>query len=225
MTAAYFLSMGIRAIHDLSVTLETYMPAWPTNPLVNIVPVGTAARDGYNVESYFSVTHSGTHIDAPYHMLEKGTTVDNLSLSQLVGEGYCIKVNPRGEEIGVSDIENKWKVEYDGKIILLNTGWYKKRGYTKEFQFDFPGLSTDTIDFFITHKPKMIGIDTLGIEPYSHKDFRVHKALLPHGIVFIEDLTNLDALVEGRKYLIVALPLKIKNGSGAMARVIALEED
>jgi kynurenine formamidase len=71
----------------------------------------------------------------------------------------------------------------------------------------------------------MIGIDTLGIELYSHKDFRVHKALLPHGIVFIEDLTNLDALVEGRKYLIVALPLKIKNGSGAMARVIALEED
>jgi kynurenine formamidase len=215
--------MGIRAIYDLSVTLETYMPAWPTNPLVNIVPIGTAARDGYNVESYFSPTHSGTHVDAPYHMLENGTTVDNISLTQLVGEGYCIKIQPKSEEIKLSNIKGKWKKEYDGKIILLNTGWYKKRSYTKEFQFKFPGLSTDTVDFFIQHRPKVIGIDTLGIEPYDHSDFKVHKALLPHGIVFIEDLTNLDKLVEGKKYLIAALPIKIRNGSGAMARVIAID--
>jgi arylformamidase len=215
--------MGIRAIYDLSVTLETYMPAWPTNPLVNIVPIGTAARDGYNVESYFSPTHSGTHIDAPYHMIENGTTVDNISLTQLVGEGYCIKLQPKSEEIKINDIKRKWKKEYDGKIILLNTGWYKKRSYTKEFQFKFPGLSTDTVDFFIQHKPKVIGIDTLGIEPYDHSDFKVHKALLPHGIVFIEDLTNLDKLDEGKKYLIAALPIKIRNGSGAMARVIAMD--
>jgi kynurenine formamidase len=215
--------MGIRAIFDLSVTLETYMPAWPTNPLVNIVPIGTAARDGYNVESYSSLTHSGTHVDAPYHMLENGTTVDNINLTQLVGDGYCIKLNPKSEEIKLSDIRRKWKKEYDGKIILLNTGWYKKRGYNKEFQFKFPGLADDTVEFFIEHKPKVIGIDTLGIEPYSHSDFKVHKALLPHGIVFIEDLANLDQLTEGKKYLIVALPLKIRNGSGAMARVIAID--
>ncbi|MEM3862380.1 MAG: cyclase family protein [Thermoplasmatales archaeon] len=210
-------------IYDLSVTLETYMPGWPTNPLVNIVPTGTVARDGYNVETYYSSTHSGTHIDAPYHMLEDGTTVDNISLTQLVGDGYCIRVQPKDEEIKLNDIEEKWKKDYDGKIILLNTGWSKKRGYTKEFQFKFPGLSIDTMDFFIQHKPKVIGIDTLGIEPYSHSDFRVHKGLLSNGIVFIEDLTNLDQLIEGKKYLIVALPIKIHNASGAMARVIAID--
>ena len=55
--------MEIKAIYDLSVTLKTYMPIWPTNPLVDVKPLGTVVKDGYKVETYFSATHSGTHID------------------------------------------------------------------------------------------------------------------------------------------------------------------
>lgn len=215
--------MEIKAIYDLSVTLSTYMPIWPTNPLVDIKPVGTVARDGYCVETYFSATHTGTHIDAPAHMLENGTTVDELDLKRLVGEGYVIRPNIKGKEITLDLIKPKWKPEYDGKIILINTGWDKKRGFTKEFQFDFPGIAMDTVDFFVEHKVKVIGIDTLGIEPFDHEDFRVHKALLPHGLAFIEDLAGLDQLEEGKKYLIAALPLKIHKGSGSMARVVAMD--
>ncbi len=217
------INMEVRGIYDLSVTLKTYMPVWPTNPLVNIAPIGIAARDGYNVESFSSTTHTGTHIDAPYHMLENGITVDDLPLSQLVGEGYVIRPKIEGNEINIRNLEKAWKNDYDGKIILINTGWDKKRGFTKEFQFDFPGLVMDTVDFLIEHRPKVIGIDTLGIEPYGNSDFRVHKALLPHGMAFIEDLAGLDQLKEGRKYMIVALPLKVFRASGAMARVIALD--
>ncbi len=215
--------MEIRKIYDLSVSLKTYMPIWPTNPLVNIVPIGTAPRDGYNVETYSSATHTGTHVDSPYHMLEDGITVDELPLNQLVGEGYVLRPRLNGTEITVDLLEEKWKDEYDGKIVLINTGWDKKRGYNKEFQFDFPGLALDTADFLIKHHPTVIGIDSLGIEPYNHSDFKVHKALLPHGIVFIEDLTGLDQLTEGKKYLIAALPLKLYHASGSMARVIAMD--
>lgn len=215
--------MEIRKIYDLSVSLKTYMPIWPTNQHVNIVPVGTAGRDGYNVESYSSATHSGTHVDAPYHMLEKGTSVDELPLTQLIGDGYVLRPRLTGTEITLEHIQEKWKDEYDGKIVLINTGWDKKRGFTREFQFDFPGLAMDTTDFLIEHHPAVIGIDTLGIEPYDHSDFRVHKALLPHDIAFIEDLTGLDQLTEGKKYLIAALPIKIHHGSGAMARVVAID--
>ncbi len=215
--------MDIRNYYDLSVTLKTNMPIWPTNPLVNVTPVGTVARDGYSVESYSSVTHSGTHIDAPYHMIENGTTVDNIPLRQIIGEGYCIRPHIKGKEITAKMLEDVWKPDYDGKIILINTGWDRKRAFTREFQFDFPGLSMDTVDFILSHRPSVIGIDTLGIEPYDHSDFAVHKALLKHGMVFIEDLANLHQLKEGVPYLIVALPLKIENASGAMARVVALE--
>lgn len=217
--------MEFKQVYDLSVPLKTYMPIWPSNPLMSIAPIATIPRDGYNMESYSSATHSGTHIDAPFHMIENGITVDRIPIRQLVGDGYIIRPEIRGTEILQNQIEDKWKDEYDGKIVLLNTGWDKKRGFTKEFQFDFPGLALDTADFFIEHKIKAIGIDTIGIEPYDHTDQRVHKALFPHGVIFIEDLTNLDQLIEGKKYLVVALPLKIFNGSGAMARVVALDVD
>ncbi len=215
--------MRIMGIYDLSVTLKTYMPVWPTNPFLTVTPIGIAARDGYNTELLSCVTHSGTHIDAPYHMIDTMTTVDDLPLTQLVGEGYVIRPKADGTEITLSHLESVWKDEYDGKIILINTGWDKKRNFTKEFLYDFPGLALDTVDFLLNHKPKLIGIDTLGIEPYSHSDFKVHKALLSHDIVFIEDLASLDQLKEGKKYLIVALPLKIFKASGALARVIAMD--
>ena len=215
--------MEIKKIFDLSVTLKTHMPLWPTNPLLSIAPIGIAARDGYNVESYSSVTHTGTHIDAPYHMIENMTTVDELPLGQLVGEGHMIKPKLDGTEITLKQLESKWNEDFSGKILLINTGWDKKRGYNREFQYEFPGLALDTVDFLIKNKIKVIGIDTLGIEPFSHSDFKVHKALLSKGMAFIEDLAGLDQLKEGKKYLIAALPLKLFKASGSMARVIAMD--
>ncbi len=215
--------MEIKKIFDLSVTLKTHMPLWPTNPLLSIAPIGIAARDGYNVESYSSVTHTGTHIDAPYHMIENMTTVDELPLGQLVGEGYMIKPKLDGTEITLKQLKSKWNEDFSGKILLINTGWDKKRGYNREFQYEFPGLALDTVDFLIKNKIKVIGIDTLGIEPFSHSDFKVHKALLSKGMAFIEDLAGLDQLKEGKKYLIAALPLKLFKASGSMARVIAMD--
>ena len=215
--------MEIKKIYDLSVTLKTHMPLWPTNPLLSIAPIGIAARDGYNVESYSSVTHTGTHIDAPYHMIENMTTVDELPLGQLVGEGHMIKPKLDGTEITLKQLKSKWNEDFSGKILLINTGWDKKRGYNREFQYEFPGLALDTVDFLIKNKIKVIGIDTLGIEPFSHSDFKVHKALLSKGMAFIEDLAGLDQLKEGKKYLIAALPLKLFKASGSMARVIAMD--
>jgi kynurenine formamidase len=215
--------MEIKKIYDLSVTLKTHMPLWPTNPLLSIAPIGIAARDGYNVESYSSVTHTGTHIDAPYHMIENMTTVDELPLGQLVGEGYMIKPKLDGTEITLKQLKSKWNEDFSGKILLINTGWDKKRGYNREFQYEFPGLALDTVDFLIKNKIKVIGIDTLGIEPFSHSDFKVHKALLSKGMAFIEDLAGLDQLKEGKKYLVAALPLKLFKASGSMARVIAMD--
>ena len=215
--------MEIKKIFDLSVTLKTHMPLWPTNPLLSIAPIGIAARDGYNVESYSSVTHTGTHIDAPYHMIENMTTVDELPLGQLVGEGYMIKPKLDGTEITLKQLKSKWNEDFSGKILLINTGWDKKRGYNREFQYEFPGLALDTVDFLIKNKIKVIGIDTLGIEPFSHSDFKVHKALLSKGMAFIEDLAGLDQLKEGKKYLVAALPLKLFKASGSMARVIAMD--
>ncbi|AEB95000.1 MAG: cyclase family protein [Metallosphaera sp.] len=210
-------------IYDLSVTLYPHMPVWPTNPLVEIKPIGIASRDGYNVESISFVTHTGTHIDAPYHFVENGLTVDKLDLSLLINKGYCVTPKVKGKEIDSQALNEVWKSEYNGKTILIRTGWDKKRGYTREFLYEFPGLSLDGAEFLLSKGVKVIGIDTLGIEPYYHNDFQVHKRLLGEGVIVIEDLANLEQLEEGKEYLIIALPIKVGNGSGAMARVVAVE--
>lgn len=215
--------MEIRAIYDLSVTLKSGMATWPSNPEISIVPSGSVEKDGYLVENYSSFTHTGTHVDAPAHFVAKTKTVDELELTTLVGKGYCVKPELHGTDITYAALEKIWKPEYENNIILLNTGWDSKRGFTREFQYEFPGLSIDAIDFFREHPVKMIGLDSLGIEPFKHSDFQVHRALLSLGIPFIEDMSGLNQLVEAKEYLIVALPLKIEKGSGSMARVIALE--
>ncbi|CAC11861.1 conserved hypothetical protein [Thermoplasma acidophilum] len=219
------IMIHIKAIHDLTVPLETYMPIWPTNPLLEIKPVGTVARDGYKIETISGSTHSGTHIDAPAHMLENGITIDQIDPIRFIGTGYCIKTIPDGNFVRSTHLIEKWKEEYDGSIILIETGWYKKRGFTREFQYEFPGLTEDAAEFLIERNVKLVGIDTLGIEPYQDSDFHVHKKLLSKGIPFIEDLYGLDDLEEGKPYLVVALPLKMKGASGSMARVMALEMD
>lgn len=215
------LALNVKRIIDLSVTISTFMPAGALAPLPELRPVAILCKEGYNAENYSSSTHTGTHFDAPYHFSETGETIDRLDLNLLIGDGFCIPVSPAGREIGASDLSLKWRSEFDGKIILLNTGWSKKRGFTKEFYYDYPGLDIDAAEFLVKHGVRIIGIDSLGMEP-SGKTI-VHKTLLERGTVFIEDLANLDELEAMKRYFIVSLPLKLKNASGAMARVVALD--
>lgn len=215
--------MEIGKIYDLSVPLSSGMPTWPNQKEIRIDPVGTVLNDGATSEVISVPSHTGTHVDAPAHFVHGATTVDEIPLSRLIGPGYCIRPKFSGVEIHYEDFESVWSNEYDNHIILINTGWDRKRGFTREFQYDFPGLAEDAIPFFKKHEVKVIGIDTLGIEPYNHGDFKVHKGLLGLGIPFIEDLAGLHQLEEGKQYLVAALPLRIHKGSGCMARVVAME--
>lgn len=215
--------MEIVKIFDLSVPLKSGMPAWPTQKEIKIDPVGSVLNDGSTSEFIAVPSHTGTHIDAPAHFIHEATTVDEIPLDRLIGPGYCIRPKFSGTDIHREDFEKVWSSEYDNSIILINTGWDRKRSFTREFQYEFPGLAVDAIPFFREHNVRIIGIDTLGIEPYSHSDFKVHRELLGSGIPFIEDLAGLHQLEEGKQYLIAALPLKIHRGSGCMARVVALD--
>lgn len=215
--------VGFGKYYDLSVPLQDGMPLYPGNLELKISPIATPDKDGYGMESYSSSTHCGTHIDAPFHFHQDGMTVDRAPLSTIMGPGYVIRPEHHDDEIFIEDFKKVWKPEYDGHIILINTGWDKKREYSAEFQKKFPGLALDAVPFFDEHDISVIGIDTLGIEPFKNTDFRVHRALLSRQRFLIEDLANLDQLEEGREYFIAALPLKMKNGSGSMARVIAAE--
>ncbi len=214
-----------RRVHDLTAILRTHMPVWPTAPLPVFEPVGIAARDGYNIERVNCLTHTGTHLDAPYHLLEEGETVDRISADRLIGTAAVLKVRPNleGNLIRTSALETHWPMGFAPEIVLLETGWSHARAPTKEYLYDFPGLEPAAAEWLVGKKVKGVGIDTLGIDPYTNAKFEAHKVLLRRGIWILEGLDHLDALSEGTPYLLVAAPLKIEGASGAMSRVFAFE--
>ncbi len=212
-------------VHDLTALLTTHMPVWPSAPLPTFEPVGLIARDGYSIERVNCLTHTGTHMDAPYHFLEDGVTVDRIPPEQLVGRAAVLDVRRdlQGPEIGAGTLKAHWPKSFRPEIVLLETGWSHDRAPTRHYLYEFPGLTPEAARWAADQGIHGIGTDTLGIDPFSNEKFEAHKVLLGRGIWILEALDHLDALVEDRPYTLVAGPLKIAGGSGAMARVLALE--
>ncbi|MFZ0829911.1 MAG: cyclase family protein [Thermoplasmata archaeon] len=212
-------------VHDLTALYRTHMPVWPTTPLPVVEPIGIIARDGYAIERLTALTHSGTHLDAPYHFLESGKTVDQIAPEDLVGVGAVLDLRKeiQGNLMPQAALEKHWPKSFAPEIVLLETGWSHARASTKKYLYDFPGIEPATAEWLVKKKVKGVGTDALGIDPYANAKFEAHKVLLGRSIWILEALDHLDTLREGTPYTIVAGPLKLEGASGAMSRVFALE--
>jgi len=196
---------------DLTVSLNAQTPVYPGDPVTSIKPVGVFDKDGYN-DHFVSVgTHVGTHVDAPFHMLADGKTLDQIPIEQFVGRGVYIKVEDQKfdlEQIKQADIRA-------GDIVLFHTGIisrYKEPSYYKVY----PEIPEDVARYLVDQQIKMVGMDMSGPD---HPPFKIHKILLGGGVLIIENLINLDELA-GRDFTVYALPIKLEL-DGAPARVIA----
>jgi arylformamidase len=214
-----------RRVHDLTALLQTHMPVWATSPLPVFEPIGFVARDGYLIERISCTSHTGTHMDAPAHFLEDGATVDQIPPERLVGSAAVLDVRSEieGSLIPTAALQKHWPRGHHPDIVLLRTGWSRERAATKRYLYDFPGIDPAGAAWLVEQSVRGVGTDTLGIDPYSNSKFEAHKVLLGKGIWILEALDHLDELTEGQEYTLVAGPLKIAGGSGAMARVLAIE--
>jgi arylformamidase len=201
------------------------MPVWPTSPLPILEPLGVISRDGYTIERLNALTHSGTHLDAPYHFLEAGKTVDQIAPGDLTGVGAVLDLRKEveGNMIPLAAVERHWPKSFQPEIVLLETGWSHSRSATKKYLYDFPGIDPATAEWIARKKVKGVGTDTLGIDPFTNSKFEAHKVLLGRDIWILEALDHLDTLHEGTRYTIIAAPLKLEGASGAMSRVFAIE--
>ncbi|MGC2288485.1 MAG: cyclase family protein [Thermoplasmata archaeon] len=213
-------------VHDLTALFQTHMPIWPTVPLPVLEPVGVVSRDGYSIERLNAMTHSGTHLDAPYHFIESGKSVDQIAPGDLTGDGAVLDLRKevRGHLIPQAAIERHWPKSFRPEIVLLETGWSHDRSRTKKYLYDFPGIEPSTAEWLVQQKVKGVGTDALGIDPYANEKFEAHKVLLGRDIWILEALDHLDTLQEDTPYTVVAAPLKLEGASGAMSRVFAIEQ-
>ena len=209
---------------DLTLTISENIPTFPGSPQPNFINWETIDKDGYNLELLFLSSHTGTHMDAPYHFLKKGQKIDQIMTKRLVTEAILIKIRKQaGQAITKSDIE-KFEKKYgkidDGSTVVFHTGWQKN--LKKESYFlKNPGLAISAAKYLTSKKINLVGIDSPSIDLGKDSKFSVHHILAKSGILIVENLTNLDKINSEKFHLIVA-PLKLKGATGSPVRAIAL---
>ena len=213
-------------IIDLTLTVSDKIPTFPGSPQPSFIPWENVKEDGYNLELLFLSTHTGTHMDAPYHFLEKGAKIHEISLKKLVSEAALIQCRKSsGQSITKIDIQ-KFEKKH-GKIenfssIIFYTGWQKN--LQKKYYFtNNPGLSVSAAKYLASKKISLVGIDSPSIDVGTDSKFSVHQIFAKKGMLIVENLANLDK-IKSSKFHLVVLPLKLKNATGSPVRAIAFVE-
>lgn len=233
---------------DLSYDYSPETVYWPTAEPFKLATVAAGkTKKGYYYSAYefCAAEHGGTHIDAPIHFAEGGKTVDQIPLSQLIAPAIKIDVSEqaaanRDYQIGIADFQ-AWEDRHgripDGAIVLLQTGYGRywpnrlrylgtdKRGTAGVAELHFPGLHPAAAQWLVSDRNVgAIGIDTASIDYGQSQVFGSHVSLLGRNVPVFENLANLDKVpAEGMR--IIALPMKIKGGSGGPLRIVAFVPD
>lgn len=233
---------------DLSHAYDEQTIFWPTAEGFKLEKVseGMTPQGYYYAANNFSTAeHGGTHLDAPVHFAEGRNTADRVPLEQLLGAGVVVDVSEKcardaDYQVAVEDF-NAWEREHGrlpgGSIILLRTGfdrrWPDRRSYmgTDErgpeavAKLHFPGLHPEAARWLAAERaPKAVGLDTPSIDFGQSKLFESHRVLFERNIPAFENLANLDQL-PAKGFFVVALPMKIKGGSGGPLRAVAIVKE
>jgi len=211
---------------DLTLTVSNKIPTFPGSPQPNFIPWENVKEDGYNLELLFLSSHTGTHMDAPHHFLEKGAKIHEISLKKLVSSAVLIKSRKKSNEsITKTDIQ-KFEKKH-GKItgfstVIFCTGW--QRNLQKDYYFTKnPGLSVSAAKYLASKKISLVGIDSPSIDLGTDSKFSVHQIFAKKGMLIVENLANLEK-IKSSKFHLVVLPLKLKNATGSPVRAIAFVE-
>jgi kynurenine formamidase len=214
----------IRQMIDLSQDLYHNCPVLTNQQPPKFEYYLIGPRDGWKMEQITMNTHTGTHMDAPSHLADFTTNLDEFPVDQFQGEMVLIPVNhkAKSEAITVSDLEPYADRIGPESIVLFYTGWGEKRAWTKEWIFESPYLSNDGARYLINRGVRGVGIDHFSIGGTGDENEETHRILLGAGIWIAEGLQLNDPELQQGEWHVMALPLKIRESSGAPARVVAL---
>lgn len=209
-------------ITDLTHIIDSDMPVFPGTepPILN--KANTLEEDGFQEAKITMYSHTGTHIDAPAHMLSNAPYLDNLEIDHFIGNAAILDFSD--EKIKLIDLDSI--KPYEEKIrnvefVIIKTGWSKYWG-KNEYYKDFPSLTEEAARWLATLNLKGIGIDAISIDDISSSTFNIHKILMPRNILIIENLTNLDS-IKNEYFILSILPLKNKDADGSPVRAVSIE--
>ncbi len=203
------------SLYDVTRPLSSVFPVYPGDPVVELTPIAQCAwGDEANVTRLVLSSHTGTHIDAPRHFFDNGTTVDQLDLQVLMGPARVVHV-PCVSHITVDDLRLH---DLQGVTRVLFKTSNGPLWDCPGFQTTYYALTAEAAAWLVSCGVRLVGIDYLSVDAYEAEDFPVHRCLLQAGVVIVEGL-DLRAVPPG-DYDLYALPLRLEEGDGAPARVV-----
>jgi len=206
---------------DLTYPLRSDMPVSTKERPVRIGRRMTHQKDGFCASSIEMGSHTGTHIDAPLHFFEDGTSVDQIPLNQLIGEGCLIDVRCSTGAITPEALSRAIEVSKGlepGVFAVIRTGWDKYFGEPK--MYDHPYLTGPSAQLLIEQGVSLVAIDAIGVDDSSGWEFPAHSLLLAAGIPIVENVRHLGLLTEPRLGF-AFIPMAIDEGDAAPVRAFA----
>jgi len=229
---------------DLSHPFDERTIYWPTAATFKLEKVAEGETEQgyfYAANNFSAAEHGGTHLDAPVHFARGGDKADEIPLRRLVGRAVVVDVTRRAladrdYQVSVADLtahERRYGRIGRGAIVLLRTGyeryWPDRERYmgTAELgeqavpKLHFPGLHPDAARRLVQRGISAVGLDTASIDYGQSKLFESHRVLGAAGVPVFENVANVS-LLPRRNFVVIALPMKIKGGSGGPLRVMAI---
>ena len=208
-------------IYDVSVPITNSMPVWPSDPPVTLTPKAHVASGGSHTIRVTGIemgSHTGTHIDAPWHFVEGGRKLNEIPLDRLIGPALVVEVRDSAS-IDRSHLEAiSWNQTERVLFKTPNSEHWNDGRFFENYVF----LKPEAAEFLVERGMVLVGIDYLSIDPFQSEGHPAHFVLLKQNVVILEGL-NLSRVSPGR-YHMAALPLNLQDVDGAPARVILSDD-
>jgi kynurenine formamidase len=208
-------------IVDLSHPITSEMPLWPGTPAPEFSDLHTISRDGFGERWLQLSSHTGTHLDAPAHIVEGAASIDRLPVDAFIGKGVVLDFRdaPNGAITLEALLKFRMQIEQT-EFLLFHTGWSRFWG-RDEYNRGYPALSAEAAEWLAGAGLKGVGIDAPSFDAGDSEALPVHRCLLGAGLILIENLTALDQLASSF-FLLSVLPLNIAGAEACPTRAVGI---
>ncbi len=210
-------------VFDVSVSLSSDLPVWPGDPDVAVEPAARIARgDVCNVSRLALSSHTGTHVDAPWHFVDGAAKLDEIPPQRWIGPCFVARVPEDARRVELAHMEAAGIPPGTERLLLRTANSARWRPGKLTFDEHYVALSPVAARWVVERGIGLVGIDYLSIEAFDDLAHETHLTLLGNGVLIVEGL-NLGAIEPG-PYTLLCLPLPLAGGDGAPAHVLLIQE-
>lgn len=205
-----------RQLYDISIPVMNGGVVYPGNPEIQIEPQQDMSRGESSNVSLLSIgSHTGTHVDAPLHMIPNGAGIDAVRLDALVGPALLIAFEDDVMAVTESSLRTHPVAGHERVLLKTRNSRFIRE---RDFHRDYTYLAPDGAEYLVSLGVRLVGIDYLSIEQFHSGHHRTHKTLLSRGVAIVEGL-DLSEPPPGT-YELYCLPILLSGLDGAPARAV-----